>query len=67
MKYIKAAEIQSLLDEPKPIEKIFGYLSVCFCEGANTVWANKFASRLAIWQISKTEGLSHYVSVKVDH
>ena len=35
--------------------------------GSNTVWANKFASQVAIWQISKTEGRSYYVGVKVDH
>lgn len=35
--------------------------------GSNTVCANKFASQPAIWQISKTEGRSYYVGVKVDH
>ena len=60
--YVKAAEIQSLSDEPEPNAKNFSDIySYAFAMGLNTVWADKFANQLATWQISKTEELSWYV------
>ena len=66
--YIKAAELQSLSNEPKPTSKNFSDIyPYAFAMGLNTVWAEKFASQLANWQILKSEGLSWYVGGGTDH
>ena len=60
--YIKAAEIQSLSDEPEPTARNFSDIyPYAFAMGLNAVWANKFAGQLANWQTSKTTELSWYV------
>ena len=60
--YIKAAERQSLTDEPEPTARNFSDIyPYAFAMGLNTVWANKFAGQLATWQASKPEELSWYV------
>ena len=66
--YIKAAERQSLTDEPEPTARNFSDIyPYAFAMGLNTVWANKFAGQLATWQASKPEELSWYVGGETNH